>query len=298
MVKGIWRRLRETAPRRSADGLPALMARSGEINPSATIEGNLGHDCTVGPFVVVGPGATIGDLCVLHPHVVVGADAKIGDGCVLHPHATIGESVILGAGVEILHSAVLGREPKGAGATARTPEFTRKLTIGDGCAIGAHATIYYDVEIGAQTLIGDSASIREGGRIGVRCIVSRCVTLNYDVKMGDDVKVMDNTHLTGGTRIADGAFVSTMVATANDNQPTGDLSHRTLDAPQIEAGATVGAGAILLPGVAIGRGAVVGAGAVVTRDVAPEETVMGLPARAQTAKRSSWCRGHLVDDLA
>jgi UDP-3-O-[3-hydroxymyristoyl] glucosamine N-acyltransferase len=263
------------------------MTSSGTLSPFATIEGDLGRNCTVRPFVVVERGATVGDLCVLHPHVVVGADAKIGDGCVLHPHATIGENVILGAGVEILHSAVLGREPKGAGATARTPEFIRKLRVGDGCSIGAHATIYYDVEIGTQTLIGDSASIREGGRIGARCIVSRCVTLNYDVQIGDEVKVMDNTHLTGGTRIADGAFVSTMVATANDNRPTADLSNRTLGAPQIEAGATVGAGAILLPGVVIGRGAVVGAGAVVTRDVAPEETVIGLPARAQTAKGSS-----------
>jgi UDP-3-O-[3-hydroxymyristoyl] glucosamine N-acyltransferase len=251
-----------------------------EIGPHALVDGVIGSDCRVGPFVVIGPGASIGDLCVLHPHVVVGDGASIGDGCVLHPHATIGEHVILGAGVEILHSAVLGREPKGAGATARTPEFTRRLRIGDGCSIGAHTTIYYDVQIGAQTLIGDSASIREGGRIGARCIVSRCVTLNYDVQIGDDVKVMDNTHLTGGTRVADGAFVSTMVATANDNRPTADLSNRTLGAPRIEAGATVGAGAILLPGVVIGRGAVVGAGAVVTRDVAPEETVMGLPARA------------------
>ncbi len=111
------------------------------------------------------------------------------------------------------YTAVVGREPTGAGATARTPEFVRQLTIGDGCAIGAHATIYYDVMIGLQTLIGDSASIREGGRIGAQCIVSRSVTLNYNVKVGDNVNIMDNAHITGGMQIGDHVFVSTMVAT-------------------------------------------------------------------------------------
>ncbi len=47
----------------------------------------------------------------------------------------------------------------------------------------------------------------------------------------------------------------------------------------IEAGADIGARAVILPGVRIGRGAVVGAGAVVTRDVPPLAVVAGVPAR-------------------
>jgi acetyltransferase-like isoleucine patch superfamily enzyme len=41
----------------------------------------------------------------------------------------------------------------------------------------------------------------------------------------------------------------------------------------------IGAGATLLPGIHIGANAMVAAGAVVTRDVAPETTVGGVPAR-------------------
>ena len=46
----------------------------------------------------------------------------------------------------------------------------------------------------------------------------------------------------------------------------------------IEAEATVGAGAIVLPGVTIGAGATVAANSLVVADVPPETTVAGVPA--------------------
>lgn len=48
---------------------------------------------------------------------------------------------------------------------------------------------------------------------------------------------------------------------------------------RIEAGADIGTGAVILPGVTVGRNAIVGAGAVVNRDVAPYAVVAGVPAR-------------------
>lgn len=47
----------------------------------------------------------------------------------------------------------------------------------------------------------------------------------------------------------------------------------------IHAGAYIGAGALLLPGLSIGEGAVVGAGAVVTKDIPPGASFVGVPAR-------------------
>lgn len=47
----------------------------------------------------------------------------------------------------------------------------------------------------------------------------------------------------------------------------------------LDRGGTIGAGAIILPGVTVGDGAVVAAGAVVTHDVDPRTVVAGVPAR-------------------
>lgn len=47
----------------------------------------------------------------------------------------------------------------------------------------------------------------------------------------------------------------------------------------VEDGCLIGTGATVLQGLMIGAGAKVGAGAVVTKDVAPGQTVVGVPAR-------------------
>ncbi|MCI0634537.1 MAG: acetyltransferase, partial [Actinobacteria bacterium] len=187
--------------------------------------------------------------------------------------------VELGEGVEVFPGAFLGKEPKGAGALAKQPVFERRLKIGPQCSVGTHAVLYYDVEIGERTLIGDGVKIRERCRIGSLCVVAMNVTINYNTRIGDRTKIMDLTHITGNCTIGSDVFVSLTVGSTNDN----NIGHGDPDAPMlgptIEDGAMIGAGVTLLPGVRIGRRAVVGAGAVVTKDVEAESVYMGVPAR-------------------
>ena len=215
---------------------------------------------------------------------VIRAGAKIGDRCVIHPFVVVGDGVEIDADTEVFPGAVLGKEPRGADATSRSPSFAHRLRVGKGCSVGPHVVLFYDVEIGDGTLLGDGASIREQGRVGSGCIISRYVTLNYDVHVGDRSKVMDNTHLTGRMRIGKSVFISTGVSTTNDNaMGRGGYVEEEIRGPIVEDEAMIGAGVILLPGTRVGRGAVVGAGAVVTRDVPAGSVVMGIPARARTS---------------
>jgi serine acetyltransferase len=71
----------------------------------------------------------------------------------------------------------------------------------------------------------------------------------------------------GNTRIGNGVVIGHQVT----------LGGRDLSAasPVIEDGVYIGAGAKILGGVRVGRGATVGANAVVTRDVPPNDVVVG-----------------------
>jgi acetyltransferase-like isoleucine patch superfamily enzyme len=222
----------------------------------------------------IGENIEVREYAVIRENVIIGKNVRI------HPHVVIEPGVRIGDNVEVFPGAYIGKEPKGAGATAKVPEFERTVVIGSNCSIGPNAVIYYDVEIGQNTLIGDGASIREKCKIGSYCIISRYVTVNYGVTIGDRTKVMDLTHITGDCRIGDDVFISLNVGMTNDNA-LGRLEYdpQRIVGPVIEDQAAIGAGATILPGVRVGKGAIVGAGALVTKDVPPSTLAMGIPAR-------------------
>ena len=239
------------------------MQSSREINQFAVVKTtDIGKNVRIDEFAIIRESVKIGNNVIIHPHVVINSGVDISDG------------------VEIFPGAVIGKEPKGAGALARTPRFEKRVVIGENSSIGPHAIIFYDVEIGPNTLIGDGASIREQCRIGSRCIISRYVTINYNTIIGDRTKIMDLTHITGNCKIGNDVFISVTIGMTNDNLAGAHgYDENSIIGPSIHDGAIIGAGATLLPKVVIGEKAIVGAGAVVTRDVATNSVVMGIPAR-------------------
>ncbi len=223
---------------------------------------SIGMESSIAEFVVIRSGVTIGDNVTIHPHVVIESGVTIEDG------------------VEIFPGTYIGKSPKGAGATSRPISFKPWVRIGRDCAIGPNAVIYYEVEIGNNTLIGDGASIRDQVTIGHHCIISRYVTINYASQIGNNTKIMDLTHITGKCHIGDNVFIGMLVSTANDNNLVArEYVEEEIIGPKVQDGATIGSGTTVLPGISIGEGALVGAQTLVSRDVAPYKLAMGNPAR-------------------
>ena len=134
--------------------------------------------------------------------------------------------------------------------------------------------------IGLGTRVWQFVAVLPGATIGQDCnICSHCLIEN-DVVIGDRVTVKSGVQLWNGLRVGDDVFIGPNVTFTNDKHPkSGNVNFKLLST-RIEAGASIGGGATLLPGLLIGANATVGGGAVVTKDVLPGTTVVGNPARA------------------
>lgn len=131
-----------------------------------------------------------------------------------------------------------------------------------------------DVEIGSGSRVGTFTLIHQGARIGQNCTIgSHCNICHCQI--GNSVSIQTACHITRGTIIEDRVFVGPGVITLNDPL----VVSKPMKAPTIKAGAKIGGGTVLLPGVIIGRNATVGSGAVVTKDIPEGGTVVGNPAR-------------------
>ena len=133
--------------------------------------------------------------------------------------------------------------------------------------------------IGPGTRIWQFVVVLGGATIGADCNVCAHVFIENDVIVGDRVTIKSGVQLWDGIRIQDDVFIGPNVSFTNDRFPRS--KRFTEQAPQttIEAGASIGAGAVILPGLTVGRMAMVGAGSVVTRSVPPGAVAVGSPAR-------------------
>jgi UDP-2-acetamido-3-amino-2,3-dideoxy-glucuronate N-acetyltransferase len=149
------------------------------------------------------------------------------------------------------------------------------------------AEVSDQAQIGEGTKIWHHVQIREKARVGSNCIIGKGVYVDHDVVIGDNVKIQNGAYLYTGVTVEDGAFIGPGACLTNDRYPRAILPSGELkgvDDWQVEPitirrGASVGARAVILPGIVVGRFAMVAAGAVVTRDVPDHGLVQGNPAR-------------------
>ena len=134
-------------------------------------------------------------------------------------------------------------------------------------------------QIGEGTKIWAFAHVLPGAAIGSDCNICDGVFIENNVKVGNRVTVKCGVQLWDGVRLGDDVFVGPNATFTNDMFPRSRQHLAEYPETIVEAGASIGANATLLPGVRIGSGAMVGAGSVITRSVPPNAIVVGNPAR-------------------
>ena len=134
-------------------------------------------------------------------------------------------------------------------------------------------------KIPISTNIWQYCVILPDAQIGENCnICSHCFIEN-DVKIGNNVTIKCGVQVWDGIELEDNVMIGSNVTFTNDMYPRSKNKDWKKLRTKICRGATVGAGATLLPGITIGENAMIGAGSVVTKDVPAGEVWAGNPAR-------------------
>jgi len=194
------------------------------IHPSAVFDVNVRVHPTaeIGPFVVIGAGAEIGERCRVGAGTVIGSGVILGDDCRVGPHVTLSH-VLVGKRVVIHTGARIGQEGFGF-AIAKdgfhsVPQLGRVI-VEDDVDIGANTTVdrgsARDTVIGAGSRLDNLVQIGHNVRIGRACVIVAQVGISGSTVIEDQVMLGGQAGLAGHVRIGRGAKVGAQAGVMSD----------------------------------------------------------------------------------
>lgn len=145
----------------------------------------------------------------------------------------------------------------------------------------AHPTAVIDepCDIGPGTKIWHFCHVMAGAQIGADCVLGQNVFVASGVVVGNGCKIQNNVSLYAGVELEDAVFCGPACVFTNVLNPRAEINRRAeFRRTLVRRGATIGANATIVCGVAIGRYAFIAAGAVVRRDVPDYALAAGVPA--------------------
>jgi len=134
------------------------------------------------------------------------------------------------------------------------PEIRRTLvSLAQSAGLSPATLIHPSVHLGSQTNVGEGSIICAGSSLTTNISIGLHSQLNPGVRIGHDTVLGDFVSIYPGSVIGGNVSIGEEV--------------------------TVGANVTILQGIIIGKATVVGAGSVVTKDIAQNSVVKGIPAR-------------------
>ena len=143
-----------------------------------------GRDVTVEPFVVFGPGVSVGDNAVIHAFSHL-SGAQVGEGASIGPYARLRPGTRIGKGARVGNFVELKEAVMEDGAKANHLTYLGDARIGEGANVGAGTiTCNYDgvskhrTDIGKGAFIGSNSAlvapltIGDGAYIGSGSVIT------------------------------------------------------------------------------------------------------------------------------
>jgi acetyltransferase-like isoleucine patch superfamily enzyme len=231
----------------------------------------------LGPETHVGPGARI-----------IGA-VKTARGTFIDANATLYGPLVVGKRTYVGPNCVIGfpaaNELK---ELTRSQRIKRKKTtrLGDNCTLRAGTILYSDVRVADEVAFGHNVLVRENVTIGPRTKIGTNVVIDGSTRIGSKVSIQTGVYICTYSVVEDGVFLGPCCVFTNDKYVV--QKPFKLIGPTVKKGASIGANALLFPGVTVGEGAVVGSQAMVNSDIPARTVFVGLPARKLRDVPDDW----------
>lgn len=140
-----------------------------------------------------------------------------------------------------------------------------------------HPTAMLDpyITFDENVFIWGHAIVRRGTVIEKNCVIGSACYIGTDCVIGEGTHIQHGCFIPNNTVIGKRVFIGPNVTMTDDRHPRAGNNAYRAEPPVIKDDVSIGAGAVLLPGITLHEGCVVGAGATVSRSVPQNVTVVG-----------------------
>lgn len=243
----------------------------------------------------IDPRALVENASLLGPDTRVEAGARLvgdvqtGEDVLIDSNAVIYGPVKLGKRTYIGPNCVIGfPDSAELSELMRSDRIAGKqlTTLGENCIVRSGTAIYSNVKIASDVSLGHNVLVREGLTIGEHTKLGTNVVVDGKSSIGSRVSIQTGVYICTYSTVEDAVFLGPCCVFTNDKYAA--QKPFKLIGPTVKKGASIGANALLFPGITVGEGAVVGSQAMVNSDVPPRTVFAGIPAKKIADVPSDW----------